>query len=144
MPAEKTDNEEQLQQKYLKFQFLQQQVEQLSQQLEILNQQNAELEISINALRKLGRTKINNEILAPIADGIFLKGELKDNQKLIVNVGSDVAVEKTIPQVVKLLEKQKEELERKLIGGEMVLQQLSEQAMKIYQEVEEGIKLSKV
>lgn len=134
------NNEEQMQQKYLQFQMMQQQIEQLSQQMEYLNQQNAELEISINAIKELGETKINNQLLAPIADGIFLKGELKDNQKLVVNVGSDVTVERTVPEVVKLLEEQKVEIEKKLIGGEEVLQQLSEQAMRIYQEVEESVK----
>ncbi len=132
--------EKQLQQKYLQFQFLQQQIEQLSQQVEILNQQNAELEISLNAVKELGEVKKGNELLAPVAEGIFFKGELKDNQKLIVNVGSNVTVERTIPEVVKLLEEQKEELEKRLLNGEILLQHLSEQAVKVYREVEEGVK----
>lgn len=137
--AEK-DKEEQLQQKYLQFQLLQQQIEQLSPQVEMLNQQNAELEISINAVKELGEIKKGNELLAPIAEGIFFRGELKDNEKLVVNVGSDVTVERTIPEVIHLLEGQKEENEKRLLNGEAVLQHLSQQAMKIYREIEEGVK----
>ena len=129
-------NEEQLQQKVLQFQMLQQQLEQVNQHLEMLTQQAAELDISINAVKEIGQTKLNNEILAPLAGGIFLKAELKENQKLIVNVGSGVTVEKTIPQVVELLQHQQVDISQKIIEADSVLQQLSSQAMKIYQEVQ--------
>ena len=120
----------------MQFQFLQQQLEQISQHLEMLNQQNAELDISINAVTELGKTKIDNELLAPIADGIFLKGELKDNKKLIINVGMNITVERTVPEVVKLLENQKSQLQLRLIEVEAVRQELANQTMMIYKEIE--------
>ena len=133
-------NEEQIQQKYMQFQMMQQQLEQISQHLELLNQQNSELDISINAVQELSKIKVDNELLAPIADGIFLKGELKDNQKLIVNVGMNTTVEKSIPEVVKLLEQQKEELSQRMVEADAMMQEMSMQAMKLYQEVEEEVK----
>ena len=120
----------------MQFQYLQQQLEQISQHLEMLNQQNAELDISINAVTELGKTKIDNELLAPIADGIFLKGELKDNKKLIINVGMNITVERTVPEVVKLLENQKSQLQLRLIEVEAVRQELANQTMMIYKEIE--------
>ena len=133
-------NEEQIQQKYMQFQAMQQQLEQISQHLELLNQQNDELDISINAVKELGNTKVDNELLAPIADGIFFKGVLKDNQKLIVNVGSDTTVEKTVPEVVKLLEEQKKDVSKRMIEVDAMMQDMSLQAMQLYQEVEESVK----
>jgi len=133
-------NEEQIQQKYMQFQTLQQQLEQISQHLELLNQQNAELDISINAVKELSETKIDNELLAPIADGIFFKCVLKDNQKLIVNVGSDTTVEKSVPEVVKLLEDQKKDVSKRMVEADAMMQEFSQQAMQLYQEVEEGVK----
>ena len=122
-------NEEEIQQKYMQFQALQQQLEQISQHLELLNQQNAELDISINAVKELSDTKVNNELLAPIADGIFFKG-----------VGSDTTVEKTIPEVVKLLEDQKKDISKRMIETDSMMQDLSQQAMQLYQEVEVSAK----
>ena len=133
-------NEEQIQQKYMQFQAMQQQLEQISQHLELLNQQNDELDISINAVKELGNTKVDNELLAPIADGIFFKGVLKDNQKLIVNVGSDTTVEKSIPEVVKLLEDQKKDVSKRMMEADSMMQDMSLQAMQLYQEVEEEAK----
>ena len=117
--------------------MLQQQMEQVSQHLEMFNQQLAELDISINAIKELKHAEKDNEVLAPIADGIFFKGKLVDNQKLVVNVGSNVTVERTIPEVLVLLEQQKEETGKRLQEADEVMQHISKEAMKIYQEVEE-------
>lgn len=124
----------------MQFQAMQQQLEQISQHLELLNQQNAELDISINAVKELSETKVDNELLAPIADGIFFKGVLKDNQKLVVNVGSDTTVEKSIPEVVKLLEDQKKDVSKRMMEADSMMQDMSLQAMQLYQEVEEEAK----
>ena len=131
-------NDEQMKEKYMHFQMLQQQLEQVSQHLEMFNQQSAELDISINAVKELEKTELNTELLAPIADGIFIKGKLEDNKKLIVNVGSGTTVEKTIPEVVVLLEQQKVEVNKRLMEADEVMQALSKEAMKLYQEVEDS------
>jgi prefoldin alpha subunit len=131
--------EEDIQQKYMQFQMLQQQMEEINQHLEMLNQNNAELEISINAIRELGKTEPGNEVLAPIANGIFIKTKLEDNQKLIVNVGSDSTVEKTPEQVIRMLEEQVTQIHERMNEAEMVTQELNNQAMKIFQDVEENV-----
>lgn len=131
-----TVNEEELKEKYMEFQLIQKQIEQISEQVGTLHQQNNELDLSINALNDLDKTKLNSEILAPIADGIFVKAELKD-KKLIVNVGANTTVERIIPEVITLLEKQKEEITKNTGEAEQVLEKFTQRAMKIYQEVEE-------
>ena len=129
-------NEEEMQQKYLQFQLIQQQLEQVNEHLQMLNQQTAELDISVNAVAELSQTEVNNEILAPIANGIFLKAKLTDNKKFIVNVGSDTTVEKTIPEVIKLLEEQKQQVYQQLVEADAIMQELTSQAQIIYQEIE--------
>jgi len=128
--------EEILRKKYMEFQMLQQQMEEISNHAEMLNQQNLELDISINAIKELGKTKLETDLLTPIANGIFIKSSLKDNQKMVVNVGSNTTVEKTVLEVVELLEEQKKDLSERIIEVNNLLGQMNEQAMKIYQEVE--------
>jgi len=129
-------NEQDWQQKYQLFQQLQEQIEQISHHVGLLNQQNIDIDISKEALQDIEKTKVGNEILAPVANGIFVKSTLQNNQKLIVNVGARINVEKTIPEVIELLEKQKVEITKKIIEAEVILQDLQQQAMKIYKEVE--------
>lgn len=129
-------DKEELQQKYQQFQMLQQQIEQASQQLEMLNQQLIELDISLEAVEELEKTTLNNEVLASIAPGIFVKTSLKENKKLIVNVGANTAAEKTTTEVIELLEKQKEQFEKNVTRADSMLQMMSQQAMQLYQEFE--------
>ena len=132
-------DEKNVEDKYMQFQQLQQQLVQIAEFVERLRQQQKEIETSIEALKELKETRINTEILAPIANGIFLKAELKDNAVLIVNIGAEVAAEKTIPEVVVLLEEQKERIAGNISEAENVLEQLYAQGVKISQEVESEV-----
>lgn len=124
--------------RYMQFQQLQQQLEQIAEFVERLRQQQLEIQTSIAALKELKETEIDTEILAPIANGIFLKAELKENARLIVNIGAEVAAEKTVPEVVRLLEEQKDRITENISEAESVLEQLYSQSMKIGQEIESG------
>lgn len=128
--------EEEMQQKYTQFQMLQQQIEQISNHTEKLNQQGAEIETSIEALAEFTKTPLDTELFSPIANGIFIKAEIKDNQKLLVNVGADTVVEKSVPDTIELLQGHQKELSTKIIEAEALLQQFHQQAMQIYQEIE--------
>lgn len=131
-------DEDRLREKYLQFQTIQQQIEQITHHVEMLSQKISELEISIEAIKGLEKTEKDNEILAPIANGIFLKTELKDPNNLIVNVGSDAAVEKTSSEVIEILEQQKKDISENILQAEKVFNNLQEQAMNIYKEVEKA------
>jgi len=130
-------DEKKVEEKYVQLQMLQQQVEQITEYLERLQTQQKELDNSIEALAELQKTRINTEILAPLANGIFLKAELKDNQNLVVNVGAEVTVEKTIPEVISLLQEQKEKISENIKEAESVFQQLQEQGRRMYQDLGE-------
>ena len=128
--------EDKMREKYLQFQAIQQQIEQITNHVEMLNQKNIELEVSIDAIKGLEKTEKDNEILTPIANGIFLKAELKDNKNLTVNVGADVTVEKTSAEVIEILENQKKEISESIMEAEKVFNHLQEQAMNIYNNLE--------
>ncbi len=133
-------SEAEIKEKYLEFQTIQQQLQQLTEHVEQMNQQAAELEISINAIKEVEKTPLKNEFLAPLANGIFVKGELKENSKLIINVGSNVTVERTPQEVIELLHKQRIEVVEQTAQAEAVVEQLSNYALKLYKEVEKQVK----
>ncbi|MBT4651698.1 prefoldin subunit alpha [Candidatus Woesearchaeota archaeon] len=131
--------QENQQQKYLQLQMLQQQIEQISQNAELMNQQLTEIDDSQEALKQLQETPEGNEILTPIANGIFIKAAIKNTEKLTINVGADVAIEKTAPEVITMLDGHKEELHKNLVEINTVLESLSEQATEIYNSLEEKV-----
>ena len=126
-----------LQEKYMEFKVVQEQIEKISQHVEYLNTQFSEIESSKEALEELAKTAIGSELLAPVANGIFLKTKLASTQNLLVNVGADTIVEKTIPQVLELLEAQSSQITQKIAEVEQFLQELNAHALKMYQSLQE-------
>ena len=124
--------------RYRQLQMIQQQAEQIAEYVQKLQMQLQEIDNSLEALQELKNTAINTEILAPVANGIFLKASLQDNQKLVVNVGAEVTVEKTIPEVINLLQEQKEKITQNISEAEGVLQELQEHVRRVYQEMGEA------
>jgi prefoldin subunit 5 len=78
-----------------------------------------ELERIKDSLLELEKVKVGEEILSPIANGIFVESKLLSH-KIKVNVGSFVVLEKTIPETIDLLDKQRKEIEKSLIEAEKV------------------------
>lgn len=131
--------EEHIREKFMEFQMVQQQLEKISAQAEQLQEQLQELAISRQAIVELGKTKEKTTVLAPIANGIFVKTTLIATDTVVVNVGADVTVERKIPEVVALLEQQQEELQEKFNEVQEVIEAFHERAMKLYQEVEDHV-----
>ena len=131
-----TQEEDNWKDKFTQFRTLQQHSEQITEHIQQLHQQMFELDISTNAVKEIGSTDKDTEILAPLANGIFLKSTLQDNKKLIVNVGADTTVEKSGDEVVKLLESQHQKLDEKIMEAESVLHNVQMELMRIYEQVQ--------
>jgi len=132
----KKKNEDQLRERFVQFQMLQKQMEQINEQVELIQRQREEVMESIYALGGLGQVKENTEIFAPIATGVFVKASFKDTKNLLINVGADTAVERSVTDVIGLLEQQEKGLQEKMRQAGEILEQLQERAMQIYNQVE--------
>lgn len=98
------------QNKYIQLQVVDQQARQLQQYLQTFDQQLLEIRSVITSLNELAKLKKGDSILAPIANGIFVKAKLENNQEVRVNVGNNTVVTKTIESAVKMLEGQEAEI----------------------------------
>ena len=131
--------DDKIQQKYLQFKALQQKLEQIQEYLEALQQQQQELHNTIQGIKRLSKVFPRTEVLAPLANGIFVKTKLQDNSTLIVNVGANITVEKSLPDVIVLLEMQAQELQEKVPLTQAVLQELQAQVQQQYEELQQDI-----
>ena len=105
-------DDKELQQEYMKFHVLDNQMKQVEKELHMIAAQKEEVIGTKKALENLQTVKEETHILAPISNGIFVKAALKANDTLIVNVGNNVTVEKTVPQTIQLLDEQFVELDK--------------------------------
>lgn len=99
------------QQLYLEYQQLTQQFQQVQEYLESTTKNIGEVSNVIEAFESFSSLKEGSEVMAPIANGIFVETKLAQSKTLRINVGGGVVVEKTISEAKKMLEKQRSDLE---------------------------------
>ena len=128
-------DEKNVQMKYLEFQMIQQQFQQLQQHVEKLDKQMVELEVLKNNLSELGDVKDGSEILAPISNGIFAKTEIKDAKNLLINVGANVVVEKSVDDSIVMIDNQIKEIRKYYKESMSQLQDTAIKAEKIREEL---------
>ena len=90
--------------KYQQMQMMDYQIKQLQKVIENIDAQLVEINNTIEALTEFAKVNNNEEILFPVANGIFAKGKLTDNKLLRINIGSNVVVEKDVTDTVKMME----------------------------------------
>jgi prefoldin alpha subunit len=102
------DIDERLKELAMEAEWQQQHARDIQDQLQ--NIQNIELEVfrTSEALKNLKEKGVS---LFSLGSGVFAKGELREINKLLVNVGANVLVEKNIDEAVTFLEDRKKELE---------------------------------
>ena len=129
-------DEQELQQKYFELQMLEQQLKALQNQIFKMDEQLVEIRLAIENVEELKATQKGKEILVPLTQGIFIKSELKDNEKLIVNVGANITVEKTIEETKDLLKKQHVEISKYKEELESTMQNLEDEFTKLASQIE--------
>ncbi|MEM4397686.1 MAG: prefoldin subunit alpha [Candidatus Woesearchaeota archaeon] len=102
--------EEEKKAKYYKLRELNENIKEIHEHIEKMEEQITELKANKVILKKFTELKPGKEIRVPLANGIYIIAELKDTSKVMVNVGSDVAVEKKPDEVIEILETQVNEL----------------------------------
>lgn len=82
----------------------------LKEQEEKMEDQKSEIDTTINSLSELNENEEEKEMLCPLSTGIFVKTKVKKVDDVIVNVGSNVCVNKSVDDSIEMLKKQKEEV----------------------------------
>jgi len=99
------------QENYQELQMLDYQLRQLQQVIENLDNQLVQVSEIKTSLLAFEKINTEEEALMPIANGIFAKGRSSKDKTLLVNVGNNVVLEKTVAETVKMMDEQMVELE---------------------------------
>jgi|GEM_PF-3260133 prefoldin alpha subunit len=115
---------EDLQQRFVEFQMVDQQIKVLQQQLHVLEQQATEIARLIDDLEQLKTVKPNTPAFAHVGPGVAVEAIIKDANKVVMNVGAGAMVKKSIPDAQKTLHTQVEEIQH-------VMQRMQEEVQKL-------------
>ena len=104
--AEKKQDMEKVQEKYLEFQMLDKHIKEMHQQLQAFEQQREEIKGLIMGMEEVKNVKPGTSLLVPISSGVFLKAKTEETQRFYLNVGAGVVVDKNVDDSRKLMQKQ--------------------------------------
>lgn len=93
------------QEQILEFKEIEQEFEQLSQQMQLIEQNTHEMNELKSSLEEIEKEE-NKEILANLGKNIFIQVEIK-KKELIMGVGNKNFIKKSIPDAKEIIEEQK-------------------------------------
>lgn len=127
-------NKERLQEMYAEYQMLMQQMQQLQQNLQELQRHVSDLGKLKRNLNEISLINVDTETLVPLGNGIFLHAELKDNKNIVMNVGSEAFVDKTIDEAKETIEKQIGEVTNVVLQMEQEMEKTAHRIEEIQEE----------
>ena len=123
-------SEEQAQQLLYQMQMLEGYLSELSQKEATIVSVIREASSAIHSLKTIDN-KTDNETLTPVGLGTFVKTKVVPNEKLILNIGAGIAVEKDKDSAINFLELRLKEMQ-------VALQETSNQKQQISASLEQG------
>jgi prefoldin alpha subunit len=105
-------SKEKLQEKYILYQLLQQNLESLREQLELVERQFIEIKTTEQVLNDLKNRKGSDDVLVPLGSGYYGNGKVMDLETVLVNLGANVMISKKLKAANVFLREREKELER--------------------------------
>ncbi len=123
--------------KYILYQVLAQNLEGLKQQLELVEQQMMELKSTSVSLDDIKQAGTESEIFLPLGSGCFSRGRITDNKRMLVNVGAGVFIDKEMKDVRAFVETNLKELEKAGIEIEEQMRRMAAQMNELASDIQE-------
>jgi len=120
------ETKKKLQEKYIEFQLLQQQIQEVQEQRRLITQRSMEINETKNSLDELSNVEKDKYILSQLGSGTIIKTKLVDSKKVFVNAGANVLVLKTISEAKEFMDKQLKELDEALNNVDYTLNKARE------------------
>jgi prefoldin alpha subunit len=126
LTANVSKEEEELRKLSLEMRFLEQTAESLEQRISMVNAALTDLTYANMALESIEKEKENAELLVPIGGSSYIKVNLSSPDKVIVGMGANVSIEKTLPEAKAIVKERLEELEKTMRSAQQQFGQIAE------------------
>lgn len=100
-----------MKQEMLRAELLHEELNEIEERLRMLDQQHVEAHSLIDAVEQISALAPGEEMLVPLATGIYVKATYAQTDEFMVNVGSGVVVPKTLEELRSDIEEQLHALE---------------------------------
>jgi len=124
--AQRAPSEEELRRLSVEMRYLEQTAEALQQRISMVNAAITDLSYASATLDGIEKEKENAEMLVPIGGSSYVKAKLVDSDKILINLGSGVSVEKNIAEAKVTLKERLDELEKTMTSAQQQFSQIAE------------------
>src|SRR3990170_4044321 len=128
-------DKKELQEKILTYRILESKLDSLLKQRDMMTSRFLEVQNAIQSIDEIEKSK--NEILFPIGSGVYTVGKVAEKDKLIVEIGANVAIEKNPGEGKQMLTKRKSDIENGLNSIQMGIAEISSSLEQLGQEIQE-------
>lgn len=108
------DIQKDVQRLYAEYVFLRQLAETLNRNLTLLNNLLAEIRVTQEAIKEIEKISESNDVIVSIGGMVFLKARLPSRDRVLINIGSNVVVEKSHEEALEYLKNREENLKTEL------------------------------
>ncbi len=129
---------EDIQRNVVEFQIVDQQVKLLQQQLAILEQQAAELILLMDNLESLRSVKPKAKAYAQVGPGIAVEATLTEPNHVLMSVGANTLVKKTLPDAQVIIRSQVEEIKNVAKSMESEMKKLAAHTQSLRKEIQKA------
>ncbi len=131
-----------IQERLIFFEGLRKEAEGIQERIEEIQTMKNELDRTIEYLEFFDKVE-SVDALLNLGGGVFAYADVKENRKVLVDVGAGVIIEKEVKDAIETLKNKKEEMEKTEQKLRDLLNQIASQMMKIQEELEELMKKAK-
>ena len=129
-------NEDQIRDLVEKMQAYQGRMEALQQQANLIQASVNDVDAALKAITSLEGAGEGHEMLVPIGAGSFVHATIAKPDKVLVGLGADISVERTVADARNIFQTRRTELEKALAEVNGVLNQVAGELMRLQQEAE--------
>lgn len=130
------NQKESFQKKFYEFNIYRKQAESMLQELTLLSQTAESLKVTQNTLDNIKKLNNDSEILVPLGGNSFAKAKLSNPKNVLIGVGADVVMEKSIADANAILGNQSTEVEKAKAKMESQLKELDKHMTELEPEIE--------
>lgn len=127
----------------VELQYLEGTAQAIQQRIGLIDAAMTEMQVANSTIEGLRNESVDTDVLMPIGGGSYIRAKLADNEKLIVGIGADVAIEKTLPEALESynirfseLQKARSALEQQIARVAARLEKGREELQKLAKEAE--------
>uniref|UniRef100_A0A7C4BA84 Prefoldin subunit alpha n=1 Tax=Thermofilum pendens TaxID=2269 RepID=A0A7C4BA84_THEPE len=90
--------------------ILSQLAEEIQREINLAQSLIAEIDSTVVTLKNIGSLEEAKEVFVPLSAGVYVKALVNRQEKFLVNIGSNILVEKTLEETLSMLNQRREEL----------------------------------